>query len=92
MKIHLNRHRDNERNKLVHDAKKVRTESLRLLIGLGTILSLDISIADWKQGNVHSKSALLRKVFMKPREIQLSRDELVQVLRPVNGLPDSGEY
>ncbi len=88
----LGGHRDKERDKLVHDARTVRPESLRLLVALGTILGLNFTVADWKQGYVQSKSELRRKVFIKPQELNLAPDELVRVLRPVYGLPDAGEY
>lgn len=41
---------------------------------------------------MQSKSELLRKVFIRPKELDLAPNELVKVLRPVYGLADAGEY
>ena len=85
-------HRDRHKDLVVHNSTTIRPENVRLLLALATILALPISLADWKQGYVQSKSQLLRKVFTKPKELQLAPNELVQVIRPLYGLPDAGEY
>lgn len=91
-KFVLGGHKDRERHALPHDERTVRPESFRLLIALATTLRLRFLVADWKQGNIQSKSQLLRKIFICPKELNLAQDELVQVLLPVYCLPDSGEY
>lgn len=88
----LGGHVDKDRNRIVHDTRTVRPESTRMLIALATIFGMKISLADWRQGYTQSKSPLLRKVFVRPNELQLNENELVQVLRPVYGLADAGEY
>ena len=88
----LGGHMDRARHNLVHDSCTIRPESVRLLIALATILGLSISTADWRQGYIQSKSALLRQVFIRPKEMELDQNELVQVVLPIYGLPDAGEY
>ncbi len=85
-------HKDKDKNLLLHDTRTVRPESIRLIIALATIFGLKLSVADWRQGYVQSKSTLLRKVFIRPKELELKANELVQVLRPVYGLADAGDY
>ena len=85
-------HRDKDKNELLHDLRTVRAESIRLVIALATIFGLKLSVADWRQGYIQSKSQLLRKVFVRPKELHLNANELVQVIRPVYGLADAGEY
>ena len=88
----LGGHKYKGRNKIVHDTCTVRPESVWLLIALSTILGLDIATADWHQGYVQSKSTLMRKVFIKPNEMVLGPNELVQVILPIYGLADAREY
>ena len=54
-------HRDRDKNELLHDSRTVRAESIRLVIALATIFGLRLSVADWRQGYIQSKSKLLRK-------------------------------
>ena len=70
----------------------MRPESVRMLTALATILGLRLANVDWKQSYTQSKSALLRKIYIRPKEMQLTQQELVQVLLPIYGLTESGEY
>ena len=88
----LGGHRDKDKDRLVHDTKTVRTDSFRLLIALGTLLGLRLSLIDWKQGYAQCDSKLLRRVFIRPKELELKMNELVQIMKPVYGLSDAGDY
>lgn len=70
-------HRDRDKHFLVHDSATVRAQSVRLLLALGTIFGLRISVADWTQGYVQSKSHLKREIFTRPKELELNQNELV---------------
>jgi len=85
-------HRDREAAKIVHNSTTLRPTSLRLLIALATILGFDIWSTDMKQGYLQSASDLQRKIFTKPKILDLGKNELLQIVRPLYGLPDSGEY
>ena len=80
------------KNSLLHNPPTIRTESLRILRALATILGMDLTTCDCIQGYVQSKLPLLQKVFVRPDELQLSADELVQLVKPLYGLSDSGDY
>ena len=88
----LGGHLDKEKGTIVHDSLTIRPESLRLILALATILGLKIPVADWRHGYAQTKSPLLRKVFVKPNELKLEANEKVQVVKPVYGLADAGEY
>ena len=60
-------HRDRDKQMLLHDTRTVRAESIRLVLAMATIFGLKLSVADWRQGYVQSKSPLLRKIFVRPR-------------------------
>ena len=79
----LGGHRDRDKNQIVHDSCTVRAESIRLLIAFASIFNLSLSTADWKQGYIQSKSKLLRKVFIRPRDMELGPQELIQVILPI---------
>ena len=85
-------HLDRAKNSLVHDTRTVRAESIRLLVTIATWLNLSLSVADWKQGYIQSKSLLDRKIYIDPKELNLPSDVLIQITRPVYGLADAGEY
>jgi hypothetical protein len=48
--------------------------------------------ADVTQAYLQSASELKRKVFVKPNCIDLKPDELLQIMKPLYGLAESGDY
>lgn len=85
-------HRDRDRHKQIHDTRTVRPESIRVLVAIATIFGMRLSIFDWLQSYTQSGSNLLRDVFISPSELHLTPQQLVQILLPVYGLTESGEY
>lgn len=63
-----------------------------MLLALAWIFGLCVSVADWTQGYVQSKSMLQHDVFTKPKELKLYQKELVKIIRPVYELADAGGY
>ena len=61
-------------------------------MALATILGFDVWSLDVKQAYVQSASELQRKVFFRPTELNLDSNELLQIIRPLYGLTDSGDY
>lgn len=53
---------------------------------------MKLDVADRRQGYIQKKYELLRKVYIKQVDLNVTANELVQVLRPVYGLSDAGEY
>ena len=88
----LGGHKDVEKCFQVHSSSNLKMSSIRLILALATILGLSVWNGDVKQSYIQSAALLQRKIFIRPREIELHPNELVQVLLPLYGLTESGEY
>jgi transposase InsO family protein len=66
--------------------------SQRLLLNLAAIFpSMEVFTRDISQAYTQAKTSLTRPIFVKPPpEAGLADDELLEVLRPLYGLPESG--
>jgi Reverse transcriptase (RNA-dependent DNA polymerase) len=84
--------RDRDKNKLVHSSTTLKQSSVRLLLATAAIMGFDVISADVIQAYLQSASDLKRKVFVKPNCIDLDPDELLQIMKPLYGLADSGDY
>lgn len=88
----LGGHLDKEKHIQVHNSTTLKSSSVRIILALATILGFDVSNSDVKQSYVQSASQLLRKVFIKPKELDLAVNEFIQILLPLYGLIESGDY
>jgi Reverse transcriptase (RNA-dependent DNA polymerase) len=71
----------------------VKQSTLRLLVALAAIIGFKIYSIDVNQAYLQSLSPLLRNVFILPTDVlNLSGNELVQILKPLNGYTDAGDY
>ena len=91
-RLALGGHRDKVKLSIVHNTYKLKASSIRLVFALATILGFDILSLDVNQTYLKSASNLKRQVYTRPESIELGPDELLQVLRPLYGLTDSGDY
>jgi Reverse transcriptase (RNA-dependent DNA polymerase) len=87
----LGGHRDRDKNKLVHSTT-FKQSSVRLALASVAIMGFDVISADVIQAYLQSARDLKRKVFVKPSCIDLDPDELLQIMKPLYGLADSGDY
>jgi hypothetical protein len=47
---------------------------------------------DVRQAYLQAASDLKRYIFIRPDVLELTQDELLQVIKPLYGLSDSGDY
>lgn len=85
-------HRDREKNSLVHNSTNLKQSSIRTIIALATILGFDVWSVDVNHAYLQSDSKLRRIIFVNPEMIELGPNELLQTIRPLYGLSDSGDY
>lgn len=85
--------KDKEKKFIVHDSTNLRQSSTRLLVAIAAIFGFRIWSHDIKQAYLQSSQTLMRKVYLKPsKEFEVSEGELLELLKPLYGLFDSGDY
>ena len=86
-------HRDKYKTSLVHDSPTARQHSTRIIVGLAAIFGFRLFSTDVTQAYLQSSTDLLRDVYMKPtKEFHLNENQILKLLKPLYGLPDSGDY
>lgn len=88
----LGGHRDRDRRRLVHNSNTLKQSSIRLLLALAAMYGFEVWATDINQAYLQAASNLHRKVFVSPDILPLRPDEILQVVRPLYGLADSGDY
>lgn len=85
-------HRDRLKDEVVHTASTLSQSSVRLLLALASIFGWPIWTTDVRQAYLQSASLLRRAVFLNPKGIELGKDEFLQLILPLYGLSESGDY
>ena len=82
---------------VVHNLSALRQSSTKILVSTSAVLGFRIFSHDVNQAYLQSKDKLSREVFVRPRArdaryFGVRDDEVLQVLLPLYGLPDAGDY
>jgi hypothetical protein len=88
----LGGHTDRDKRHVVHNATNLKQSSIHILLPLASILGFNTWSADIIQAYLQSASNLHRKIFVRPNILQLDPDQLLQVVKPLYGLSDAGDY
>jgi hypothetical protein len=88
----LGDHRDRGKRSLLHNETTLKQSSVRLLLALRAVLGFDLWTMDVRQASLRAASNLKRDVFIRHNEIELTQDELLQIIKPLYGLSDAGDY
>ena len=86
-------YRDKLKTSLFHNNPNVRPHSVRLLIGLASVLGYRLFSTDVTQAYLQSADKLMRDVYLKPlKEFELAPDKMIKLLKALYCLADSGDY
>ena len=86
-------HHDAEKHNLVLDSTNVHQNYVRLLIALAAITRFDVRTEDIYQMYLQSARKLLQEVYLTPnKHLQAPARYMMNLLRPLYGLADSGDY
>jgi hypothetical protein len=86
-------HRDVDKESMLHDTATVRHVYIRLLVALATLFGYPVWTIDVDQAYLQAAEPLMRKIYIIPQEgIELRQNELLQVLKPLYGIAESGDY
>lgn len=82
---------------IVHDTSTLRASSIRWILSAASIHKFRIFSHDVTQAYLQSKDKLTRKIFIKPKKkdldtFQISPDYLLELIRPLYGVCDAGDY
>lgn len=85
-------HKDLLKKNVVHTASSLSQSSIRVLLAVAAIFGLDVWTTDVVQAYLQSASLLRRAVFLNPDGVDLGEDEFLQLLLPLYGLSEAGDY
>lgn len=90
-------HKDKDKPYMVHDTSTLRASSVRVILSVAAVKGFRIFSHDVNQAYVQSKDKLTRKIFVLPKKRDLemlgvSEDELLELLMPLYGICDAGDY
>ena len=88
----LGGHMDREKRSVVHNATNLKQSSIRMPVALATILGFNLWSTDINQAYLQSVEKLQRKIFVLPDVLQLDNEQFLQVVKPLYGLSDAGDY
>lgn len=84
--------KDSEKLFQILKSYTMKQSSIGTIMALATILGFDVSNYDLVQSYAQAMKRLKRDVFVRQNIIQLNRGELLQILMPIYGMMESGDY
>jgi Reverse transcriptase (RNA-dependent DNA polymerase) len=88
----LGGHRDREKKSLIHNSTTLKHQSVRLTLALASVFGFDLWSSDVNQAYLQSAEQLQRDIFIQPDELMLDHNELLQLILPLYGITESGDY
>jgi Reverse transcriptase (RNA-dependent DNA polymerase) len=90
-------HKDREKAQLVHNSTTLMQSSTKLILSFAALFRFRVWNQDVTQAYTQSALALMRKIFLQPAKkdlnyFEMTSDEVLQLLRPLYGLADAGDY
>jgi Reverse transcriptase (RNA-dependent DNA polymerase) len=85
-------HKDRLKHSIVQTASTLSQAIIRMLLAVASILDMNVWCEDIKQAYIQSAQRLRRKIFIKPDILQLGKNEFLQLLLPLYGLTEAGDY
>lgn len=86
---------DPAKQNMLHNSPNLRPESIRLLLALASILGFRVWTIDITQAFLQAAAENLRDIYLEggehSAELDLSADEVLQLMRPLYGLADAGD-
>jgi Reverse transcriptase (RNA-dependent DNA polymerase) len=70
----------------------LKHQSVRLILALASVFCFDLWSSDVNQAYLQSAEQLKRDIFIRPDEFMLAPDELLQLILPLYGITESGDY
>lgn len=88
---------DAEKPFLVHDVSALRPTSIRFILSISSIMGLRLFLHDVSQAYLQSTEDMTRTVYLKPKAedrkwFDVAENEALQLMKPLYGLCDSGDY
>jgi Reverse transcriptase (RNA-dependent DNA polymerase) len=88
----LGGHRDRDKKSQIHNTTNLKQQSIRIILALASIFGFDLWSSDVNQAYLQSASRLQREIFTRPDELNLGPNELLQLVLPLYGLTEGGDY
>lgn len=86
-------YKDRDKFNLVHSSTNLQQRSIRIICSIAAIMDFELWSHDITQAYLQSDMPLQRQIFMKPpSDLCLPKEKLLQILKPLYGLAESGDY
>lgn len=86
-------HKDSMKKSLVHCVSLAKQFSTKIILSIAATMDFKLFTTDVTQAYLQSMELLNRKVFVQPcSAFPLSPDMVLQLQKPLYGLPESGDY
>jgi hypothetical protein len=85
-------HKDRERNYIIHTATTLKQSSTRLISAVAALGGYKIWSDDVHQAYLQADKPLGRRVFLRPpAELKIANNTYLELLKPLYGIPESGD-